>query len=143
MVRTGTGNARTGAVRILAALFVEGFDIRTVDGGSARLDLTGVHFSTVPPGPFPVTITPHLVVLLHCPPDAEPFGVLETVFTRDGEQVARNAQPVQVDPGRFGYRLVRAELTFDGPGTVEARCRVGDGEPLVVPLTVLAAGSGT
>jgi hypothetical protein len=44
---------------------------------------------------------------------------------------------MQVEPGKFNYRLVRAELTFDEPGTVEAHCRVDQGDVLVVPLTVM------
>ena len=63
--------------------------------------------------------------------------MLEVRFLRDGEQVARNAQPVTVEPGRFGYRLVRAELTFEGYDTVEAHCRVDQGTETVVPLTLL------
>jgi len=66
------------------------------------------------------------------------MGALEVRFLRDGEQVARNVQPMQVEPGKFNYRLVRAELTFDEPGTVEAHCRVDQGGVLVVPLTVMA-----
>jgi hypothetical protein len=32
---------------------------------------------------------------------------------------------------------VRAELTFDEPGTVEARCRIDLGDPLAVPFALL------
>jgi len=64
-------------------------------------------------------------------------GVLEVIFKRDGEQVARNVQPVTVDPGRFGYRLVRAELEFEEPGTVEAHCRIDQGPTTIVPFTLL------
>jgi hypothetical protein len=46
-------------------------------------------------------------------------------------------QPLQVEPGKFNYRLVRAELTFDEPGTIEARCRIDLSDPLPVPLTIL------
>ena len=89
------------------------------------------------PAPVPVTVEPHLVVLLRCPPDDTGTAALETIYRRDGEQVARNAQPVTVEPGRFGYRLVRAELTFEDYGTVEAHCRLDDGHVTVVPLTLL------
>jgi hypothetical protein len=64
--------------------------------------------------------------------------VLEVVFTRDGEQLARNVQPIEVQPGKFGYRLVRAELVFEEFGTVEASCRIDQGIPTVVPFTLLA-----
>ena len=47
-------------------------------------------------------------------------------------------QPLQVEPGKFNYRLVRAELTFDEPGTVEAHCRIDLGPVTVVPYTLLA-----
>ena len=122
---------------IVAALFTESFNMRPVAGPSTRLDLTGVYFSTAAPGPVPVTIEPHLVVLLRCPTDSPGTGALETVYRRDGEQVARNVQPVTVEPGRFGYRLVRAELTFEEYGTVEAHVRLDQGHTTVVPLTLL------
>lgn len=124
-------------MQIVSALFVENFDMRQAEGGAARIDLTGVHFSLNAPGPLPVTIEPHLVVLVRCPADHGGMAALETVFTRDGEQVARNVQPLQIEPGRFGYRLVKAELTFEEPGMVEAACRIDGGDPLVVPLTLI------
>jgi hypothetical protein len=124
-------------VDIVAALFTESFNMRQVAGPSTRLDLTGVYFSMAAPGPVPVTVEPHLVVLLRCPVDAPGTGALETVYRRDGEQVARNAQPVTVEPGRFGYRLVRAELTFEDYGTVEAHVSLDGGHTTVVPLTLL------
>jgi len=52
--------------------------------------------------------------------------------------VARNMQPIMVEPGKFAYRLVRAELEYPGPGTIEAHCALDRGEPVVVPLTLLA-----
>jgi hypothetical protein len=64
--------------------------------------------------------------------------VLEVVFRRDGEQLARNVQPFQVDPGKFTYRLVRAEVDFADYGTVEAQCRIGTGPLTVVPYTLVA-----
>ena len=122
---------------IVAALFTETFDMRQAPGPSTRLDLKGVYFSMAGPSAVPVTIEPHLVVLLRCPPDAPGTGALETVYRRDGEQVARNAQPVTVEPGRFGYRLVRAELTFEEYGMVEAHVSLDGGHTTVVPLTLL------
>lgn len=112
--------------------------MRQAPGGSARIDLGGVHFSLAAPSSFPVTITPHLIVLLENPPDAEPMAALTVTFTRDGEQIARNVQPASAEPGKFGYNLVQSELTFDAPGTVEAHCRIGQGPETVVPLTVTA-----
>jgi hypothetical protein len=125
-------------MQILAAVFIDTIDVRPVPGPSTRIDLGGVKFSEPATGPFPVTIEPHLVVLVRCPPDGTHDAALETTYWRDGEQIARNVQPVQVEPGRFGYRLVRAELTFDEPGSVEARVRLDMEEPIVVPFTLLA-----
>ena len=125
-------------MQILAAVFIDTIDIRPVPGPSTRIDLGGVKFSEPAPGPFPVTIEPHLVVVVRCPPDGSPNAALETTYWRGDEQIARNVQPVQVEPGKFGYRLVRAELTFDEPGTIEARVRLDMGEPMVVPFTLLA-----
>jgi hypothetical protein len=123
---------------IVAALFIEGIDLNAAfPGGPTRIDLSGVHFSAVPPSPPPVTVTPHLVVLVRCPEGEDGNGVLEVVFQRDGEQVARNVQPLQVEPGRFTYRLVRAELELPDYVTVEAHCRVGTGPATVVPYTLV------
>jgi len=123
---------------IVAALFVENIDLRPAfDGGPTLIDLGGVHFSAAPPEPPPVTVAPHLVVLVRCAPDDDGTGVLETIFRRDGDQVARNVQPLQVDPGKFTYRLVRAEVDFADYGTVEAHCRIGTGHVTVVPYTLV------
>ena len=63
---------------------------------------------------------------------------LEVVYRRDGEQIARNVQPLQIEPGKFSYRLVRGEIDFDDYGTVEAHCRIGpDGPATIVPYTLL------
>jgi hypothetical protein len=123
-------------VDIVAALFVEGIDFRQATGGSTRIDLTGAFFSQAEPS-FPVTLTPHLVVLVRAPADDPGSGTFEAVFTRDGEEIARNVQQFSVEPGKFGYRLVRPELEFAEPGTIEARCSITEsGSSVVVPLTV-------
>jgi len=127
-------------MQILAALFVETIDQRTVQGPATRLDLGGVMFSVVAPSPPPVTITPHLVVIVRCGADESGTDVLEVVFTdAAGAQIARNVQPLQVEPGKFGRQLVRGELTYTDYGTIEAHCRTARGEPVVVPLTLLPA----
>jgi hypothetical protein len=70
---------------------------------------------------------------------------LPSVFVRpDAEgnetEVGRNAQSFFVEPGKFGYRLVRGELEFSEPGTVEARCTILEsGSAVTVPLTALPA----
>jgi hypothetical protein len=126
-------------VDIVSALFAENIDLRPVPGPSTRIDLTGIMFSLPAPSEPPVVITPHLIVLIRCRPDEPGEGILEVSFTDEaGEQVARNVSPFTVEPGKFTYRLVRGELEFPGPGTVEAHCRLlPDGQPTVVPLTLL------
>src|SRR4051812_12251528 len=104
-------------MEIVAALFIDTIELRQVAGPSTRIDLGGVQFSAPAPGPFPVTISPHLVVMVRCPLEAKPTAALEVIFHRDGEQIARNVQPLSIEPGKFNYRLVRAELSFDEPGT--------------------------
>jgi len=126
-------------VHILSALFIDTIDARSIPGPTTRLDLTGVQFSAPAPEPFPFTWAPHLVVIIHCGNDEPSNAVLEVTFLRDGEQVARNAQPLQIEPGKFSYRLVRAELPFDAPGTVEAHCRIDLTPAIVVPYTMMPA----
>jgi hypothetical protein len=124
-------------MNIVAALFIEGIELRQVPGPSTRIDLTGVQFSAPSPGPTPTTIEPHLVVIVRCAEGETGNGALEVTYQRDGEQVARNVQPLQVEPGKFNYRLVRAELEFAEPGTIEAHCCVDQGPVTVVPFTLL------
>jgi hypothetical protein len=124
-------------VQIVAAVFIEAIDLRQVPGPSTRIDLTGIQFSAPAPRAAPVTIEPHLCVIVRCAPGERADAALEVVFRRDGEQIARNVQPLAIEPGKFGYRLVRAELEFDDYGTIEAHCRVDMGESTVVPYTLL------
>lgn len=123
-------------MELISALFVEHFEMRQAEGGAARLDLQGVYFSQAAPGPFPVTINPHLLVLVRCPEQHQGLAALEVRFMRGDEQIARNLQALQVEPGKFGYNLVQAELEFQEPGTIEAHCRIDQGEPTIVPLAV-------
>jgi hypothetical protein len=122
---------------IVAAVFIEGIDIRQAPGPSTRIDLTGVHFSAAAPAPVPVTVDPHLVVLVRCREEEAGTGALEVVYRRGEEQLARNVQPLQVEPGKFSYRLVRGELEFDGYDMVEAHCSIDKGPSTVVPFTLL------
>lgn len=125
-------------MQILAALFIDDIDVRQVDGPSTRIDLGGVQFSAVAPTPLPLTWAPHLVVIVRAPDDSDGTGVLEVVYRRDGEQIARNVQPLQIEPGKFSYRLVRGEIDFEEYTTVEAHCRIGpDGPATIVPYTLL------
>src|SRR4051795_6601999 len=100
---------------IVAALFVENLEFRQVAGGSTRIDITGAFFSE-PVAEFPAKMTPHLVVLVRAPADDSGMGTLEAVFTRDGEEIARNAQQFSVEPGKFGYRLGGDQVEVSPPG---------------------------
>jgi hypothetical protein len=124
---------------IVSALFVENLDLRQVPGPATRIDLIGVMFSLPAPAPPPVTVTPHLIVLVRCRAGEDGQGILEAIFRDEqGQQVARNVSPFQVEPGKFTYRLVRGELEFRQLGTIEAHCRLlPDGPVTVVPLTLL------
>lgn len=130
-------------MHIVAALFVENFAMRQAEGPSTRIDLTGVFFSQVAPSPVPCTLSPHLVVLIHCPTGDNGDSVLQVVFQKPGVDpeatppLAQNVSPFRVEPGKFTYRLVRAELPIDDYGQVVAHCRVGLGAWTAVPLTVL------
>jgi hypothetical protein len=133
-------------VHIVAALFVENFEMREAPGPSTRIDLTGAMFSMAAPSPAPLTLAPHLVALIYCPAEHSGQGVFEVVFRRTGDpeapsadddQVARNVSPFTVEPGKFTYRLVRGELEFADYGQVFAHCRIDRGPWLVVPFTLL------
>src|SRR5687767_118957 len=102
---------------IVAALFIDEIDLRQVPGPSTRIDLKGVQFSAPAPTAAPVTLSPHLVVIVRCAPGEKDTAALEVVYQRDGEQIARNVQALQIEPGKFNYRLVRAELSFEDYGT--------------------------
>ena len=129
-------------MRIVAAVYIDTIQLREAPGPSTRIDLGGVKFSEAAPSPVPVTVEPHLVVLVYCPKDHKGEAALEVTYTRDGEQIARNVQMLAVEPGKFNYRLVRAELTFDEYGTVEANCRIDMDDPVIVPYTLLAPVGG-
>lgn len=136
--RGGPGPLGSPTVQIVAALFVENIEQRTVAGPATRLDLGGVMFSMAAPSSFPVTVAPHLVVIVRCAPGETGTDVLEVIFRDEaGEQVARNVQPLQVEPGKFGRQLVKGELTYPAPGTIEAHCRTAKGDAVVVPLNLL------
>ena len=124
---------------IVSAVFAENINLRSVPGPSTRIDLTGIMFSVAAPSDPPVTITPHLIVLVRCRATESGQGVLEAVFSdAEGAEVARNVSPFSVEPGKFTYRLVRGELTYPGYGTIEANCRLlPDGPVTVVPLALL------
>lgn len=122
---------------IVAALFIDDIELRQVPGPSTRIDLRGIQFSAAAPQPVPLTWAPHLVVIVRCAADEDGSGALEVVYRMGDEQVARNVQPLQVEPGRFSYRLVRGEIDFADYTTVEAHCRIDRGPVTIVPYTLL------
>jgi hypothetical protein len=128
-------------MQIVSALFVENFALRQAPGPSTRIDITGAMFSMASPSPVPVTIDPHLIALIFCPPDGSGAGVFEVVFRtgtdEESEQLARNVSPFTVDPGKFTYRLVKGELEFTEYRQIFAHCRVDRGAWHVVPFTLL------
>lgn len=128
-------------MQIVSSLFVENFELRQAPGPSTRIDITGAMFSMAAPSPVPVTIAPHLVALIFCPPGESGNGVFEVVFRKgieeDAEQMARNVSPFTVEPGKFTYRLVKGELDFAEYGQIIAHCRVDYGPWHLVPFTLL------
>lgn len=130
-------------MEIVAALFIDSIDLRPVPGPSTRIDLSGVQFSAAAPTEVPLTWAPHLVVIVRSVEGAKTTGALEVVYrwadgSEDDEPVARNVQLLEVEPGKFTYRLVRAELEFSDYGTVMAQCRIDNGPTTTVPYTLLA-----
>ncbi len=133
-------------MEIIAALFMDDIALRQEPGPTTRIDLSGVQFSGPAPAPVPCTIAPHLVVMVWNPPSGGELAALETVFhmadadgsvDRSADPVARNVQPLQIEPGKFNYRLIRAELAFDAYTTVIASIRIDAGEYRKVPYTLL------
>ena len=124
-------------MNIVAALFIDEIQLRQEAGPSTRIDLTGVQFSAAAPQEVPLVWAPHLVVIVRCAPGDTGVGTLEVAYFRGDERIARNVQPLQVEPGKFNYRLVRAEIEFQDYGTVEARARIDAGPVTVVPYTLL------
>lgn len=129
-------------MEIIAALFMDDIELRSVPGPSTRIDLGGIQFSAPAPSPVPVTIAPHLVVLIWCPEGAKNVAALEVEFRMEGaaedsEPMARNVQALEIEAGKFNYRLVRADLAMEEYGTVIAHCRLDQGPVRVVPYTLL------
>ena len=128
-------------MQIISALFVENFALRQAPGPSTRIDLTGAFFSMAAPTPVPVTIDPHLVVLIYCSPDEPGNSLLEVIFragpSADDEQLARNVSPFTVEPGKFTYRLVRGELLLTSYSQIFAHCRIATSPWHLGPLTLL------
>ena len=122
---------------IVSALFIDDVAMRQAPGPSTRIDLTGVQVSAAAHKPGPLPWAPHICGIGRCAPDEAGTGAREVVYRRDGEQIARNASALQVEPGKFSQQLVRGEIDFEDYGTVEAHCRVDLGHVTVVPYTLL------
>jgi hypothetical protein len=125
-------------VKFVAGLFVENINFRKDEKDSTRIDIDGAFFSFTPDA-FPTTFTPHLVLLISAVDSTLAQDTLVAEFVRDNEVIARNVQPCPVEPGKFGYRLVRPEIQFDEPGTIIARCTLTESkETIEIPLSALA-----
>ena len=128
-------------MEIVAALWIDNVEFRReYEGGPTKIDITGAYFS-VSAREYPAHLTPHLLVLLRAESDDARMGTLDVGFLResDGEEVGHHRAPVTIQPpGKFFYQLVRPELTFAEPGTVEAHCAITEtGSTVVTPLTVV------
>ena len=114
-------------------------NFRQVEGPSTRIDITGAFFSTqaqaVPRAPLAASRR------ARARRQGRPTAAARSrpaSSNEAGEEVGRNVQQFVVEPGKFGYRLVKGELEFDAPGTIEAHCTITEtGSAVVVPLTVL------
>ena len=128
-------------MNIVSAVFIESFAMRQAPGPATRIDITGVYFSVAAPSHPPVSIDPHLMALIYCPPDENGSGNFEVIFrkgpTEESEQLARNVSPFSVEPGKFTYRLVRGEIELHELGQIFAHCRINQGPWTLVPLTLL------
>ena len=106
--------AGSHAMQIVSAVFVEDFNMRQAPGPSTRIDLTGVMFSMAAPSPVPVTLDPHLVALIYCPPDVAGSGVFEVVFRRTDDPDV--PAPDAIDPLLFSPAEIRLVSVASGRG---------------------------
>lgn len=128
-------------MEIVSALFIDNVNFRQdPPGGPTKIDITGAYFSTQIAS-YPTTLTPHLLVLLRAENEDGRAGTVDVRFVRrsDGEEVGRHRQPQTISPpGQFFYQLVKPELTFDEPGSIDAHCEIPEtGSSVVVPLTAV------
>jgi hypothetical protein len=128
-------------MQIVAALWIDNVDFRReYEGGPTKIDITGAYFSTAA-REYPALLTPHLLVLLRAETDDARTGTLDVSFIPEagGDELGHHRAPVTIQPpGKFFYQLVRPELSFAEPGTVEAHCSIPEtGSTVVTPLTVV------
>lgn len=125
-------------MKFVSGLFVDNINFRKDDAGSTKIDIDGAFFSFAPDS-YPITFTPHLVVLISGVGSTISDDTLVVEFLRDNEVIARNVQPCPVEIGKFGYRLVRPEIEFENPSTVIAKCTLTDSNEIIeIPLTALS-----
>lgn len=96
-------------MEILVAAFIEGREFRQVSPGSTRIDIFGAHWST-PAAELPTVLMPHLLIIYRADEDDPGTVALTVTFFKGEEQVARQRQPLQLDRGKLGERLVKADL---------------------------------
>ena len=121
---------------IVAALFIEGIELRQVPGPSTRIDLTGVQFSAPAPAG-----TGHD----RAPPRghrALPTRRAAPPRWRSSTSATASRSPATCSRSRSSRASsttawCAAELEFADYGTVEAHCRLDLGPVIVVPFTLL------
>ena len=72
-------------MKILAALFIDDISMFENENGLTRLNLSGVQFTIAVSEPFPLTLAPHLVVLIHSDHESSGAGVLEVTYHFKGK----------------------------------------------------------
>jgi hypothetical protein len=124
-------------VKFIAGIYVENINFRKNDEGSTRIDIDGGFFSFAP-GAYPTVFQPHLVLLISAIDSKVANDTLIVEFFKGDEQIARNVQPCPVEPGKFGYRLVKPEIEFSEPSTIIAKCTLTESnETIEIPLTAI------
>ena len=94
------------------------------------------------PSPVPVTIAPHLVALIYCPPDEPGSGVFEVVF-RNGHAARTTSRSPATSarspssPASSPTASSSGELEFADYGQIFAHCRIDRGPWHLVPFTLL------
>lgn len=124
-------------MKFVSGLYVENVNFRKNEQDLTRIDIDGAFFSFAPES-YPTSFQPHLVLLISAIDSKIPADTLIVEFYNGDEMVARNVQPCPVEPGKFGYRLVKPEIEFKEPGTIIAKCTLTDSnETIEIPLTAV------
>ena len=124
-------------MKFVSGLYVENINFRKNEQELTRIDIDGAFFSFAPES-YPTLFQPHLVLLISNIDSTTTSDTLVVEFLKNDEVVARNVQPCPVEPGKFGYRLVKPEIEFTEPGTITAKCTLTDSnETIEIPLTAI------